>query len=179
MTRNRQDITNSPTNPWCRSFWVVVLLAHSPALINIARCIASGRLDQLNGVGTLMLGASCGFFLFKILDVNCLRFKTDRRSVCTLVLAFAFMHVNTLRYVDEDITPQTPALILAQGLVAGSTISLRRWLRRIVTRIGSLHERFPLASVSSMRLCCSLIVPAPLSRPNPPPPPRAPPCPQR
>ena len=83
-------------------------------------------------VGSLL---ACVFFVLKILDLPWLRFKTDRRSLFTLALSVALVHVNLMRYSGDVLADPVQPLVIANILMATNLASVRGAMRRALARL--------------------------------------------
>lgn len=118
-----------------RTLWLLIGLAHLPALIGSLQALAgSGSLaEHLPGIIGLTL--SILFFALKVRDVAFLRFHTDRRSCVALFAVVALLHVDVLRSADSSsMVPETAALVATTWLL-GANAGIRRPLNECWTRV--------------------------------------------
>lgn len=118
-----------------RALWLLMLAVHIPVLL---RCLwgRSGAVSQDHNIVALAgLLLACVFFVLKILDLPWLRFKTDRRSLVTLALAMALVHVNLMRYSGDVLADQMQPLVVANILMVTNLASVRGIMRRALARL--------------------------------------------
>ncbi len=118
-----------------RALWLLMLAVHIPALL---KCLGgqSGPVSQdCNIVAVVGLLLACVFFALKILDLPWLRFKTDRRSLFTLALSVALVHVNLMRYSGDVLADPVQPLVIANILMATNLASVRGAMRRALARL--------------------------------------------
>ncbi len=118
-----------------RALWLLMLTVHVPPLL---RCLwgqsspVSQDHDIVAVVGLLL---ACVFFVLKTLDLPWLRFKTDRRSLITLALAVALVHVNLMRYSGDVLADPVQPLVIANILVVTNLASVRGIMRGALARL--------------------------------------------
>ena len=118
-----------------RALWLLMLAVHVPAVL---KCLwgQSGPVSQehniVAGVGLLL---ACVFFVLKILDLPWLRFKTDRRSLFTLALTVALVHVNLMRYSGDVRADPVQPLVIAHILMVTNLASAQGIMRRALARL--------------------------------------------
>ena len=120
-----------------RAVWLLMLAVHIPALL---RCLwgQSSPVSQDHNiviVAVVGLLLACVFFVLKILDLPWLRFKTDRRSLFTLALSVALVHVNLMRYSGDVLADPVQPLVIANILMVTNLASVRRAMRRALARL--------------------------------------------
>ncbi len=128
----RSEVTRSKLP---RALWLLMLAVHIPVLL---RCLwgQSGPLSQdHNIIAVVGLLLACVFFILKILDLPWLRFKTDRRSLFSLALAVALVHVNLMRYSGDVLADPMQPLVIANILMVTNLASVRGFMRRALARL--------------------------------------------
>ncbi|UCC31903.1 MAG: hypothetical protein JSU86_06420 [Phycisphaerales bacterium] len=123
-----------------RGFWLLMLLAHAPALFSAWRCcLADGlQLDLLGGC--LVLTASMVFFVLKLRDIGWLRFRTDRRSLLALGLVVALIHLDCLRPGLRTEVASKCAVVLVTTAVVVAVPRLTRLLRSACGQRGTTRK---------------------------------------
>jgi len=118
-----------------RALWLLMFAVHIPALLKCLGGQSSPVSPDHNIVAVVGLLLACVFFVLKILDLPWLRFKTDRRSLFTLALAMALVHVNLMRYSDDVLADPVQPLVIANILMVTNLASVRGIMRRALTRL--------------------------------------------
>ncbi|MFQ5494282.1 MAG: hypothetical protein ACE5EX_02780, partial [Phycisphaerae bacterium] len=80
-----------------RSLWLLLGLAHLPALFGTLQTLATDGFSADRLAPCLLLALAIVFFALKTWDVAALRFRTDRRSCVTLIIVVAMLHLDVLR----------------------------------------------------------------------------------
>jgi len=118
-----------PHRTW---LWVAMLLVHLPALAGDWGALLLPHGTGLHAGSFIALNLSALFFVLKIRDVRWLQFSSDRRSLVTLIIAVALLHVNltaepgqTVSYADRCQVAAT--LLLVVSLTPVQTL-LANWL---------------------------------------------------
>ncbi len=118
-----------------RALWLLMLAGHVPAVL---KCLwsqsdpVSQEHNIVAGVGLLL---ACVFFVLKILDLPWLRFKTDRRSLFTLAMTVALVHVSLMRYSGDVRADPVQPLVIAHILMVTNLASVRGIMRRALARL--------------------------------------------
>ena len=118
-----------------RALWLLMLAAHIPAVL---KCLwgQSGPVSpERNIVAFVGLLLACVFFVLKILDLPWLRFKTDCRSLFTLALTVALVHVNLMRHAGDGLADPVQPLVIAHVLMVTNLASVRGIMRRALARL--------------------------------------------
>ena len=118
-----------------RALWLLMLAVHIPALLRCLWGQSSPTSQDPNIIAVVGLLLACVFFVLKILDLPWLRFKTDRRSLLTLALAVALVHVNLMRYSADVLADPVQSLVIANMLMVTNLASVRRAMRRALARL--------------------------------------------
>jgi hypothetical protein len=74
--------------------WLAMLLVHLPALVGGWGRILADQATDLRLTGFILLNISTILFVLKLGNVRWLRFGSDRRSIISLTVAVALLHVN-------------------------------------------------------------------------------------
>lgn len=124
-----------------RGFWVLMLLAHAPALFSAWRCcLAEGlKLDLLGGC--IVLTASMVFFVLKLRGIGWLRFHTDRRSLLALGLVVALIHLDCLRPGLRTEVASKCAVVLVTTAVVVTIPRMTRLLRSVCGQRSTTRKR--------------------------------------
>jgi len=123
--------------PLGRAFWLLMGLAHAPALIGAWRSLAVNGFAVESLGGCILLTLSMLFFALKLRDVPCLRFRTDRGSWVALCLVVALLHTNAiLPDGDPTIVPECTTLIVTTWFGTQMPVT-RRLLVALPTRIAA------------------------------------------
>lgn len=130
----------SPTsaNRLRKAFWLALLIAHVPALLRRGVQFLAGSIDDFSPAAFVTLALVCTFFVFKIFDLPCLRFRTDRRSLLALTLAAALMHWNVLPQSRGIMLENHQHVVISQVLLAGTLVSVRSMVARFVRWMGRI-----------------------------------------
>lgn len=124
-----------------RLFWVLMLLAHAPALGSTVRSFVSAGLTGERLASCLLLGLAVVFFALKAIDIALLRFQTTRRSFVALCMVAALLHLDTIRPADAPtFLPEATALV-ATTCFAGSLEPVQRKLNAALSRFASASSR--------------------------------------
>ena len=118
-----------------RALWLLMFAGHIPALLKCLGAQSSPVSPDHNIVAAVGLLLACVFFVLKILDLSWLRFKTDRRSLLTLALAVALVHVNLMRYSGDVLADPVQPLVIANILMVTNLASVRGAMRRALARL--------------------------------------------
>jgi hypothetical protein len=130
-----------------------MLLAHARAVAAAWWSLAAGD-GGFDPVRPLVLTLAAAFFVLKLLDAPWLRFRTDRRSVATLVLVVVVLHVQTLGLTaDNGLIPQ--AVAAASAVLFLEPVQ-RRW-EQVYVRIFAQSAPGPSSPRPSPRLLDTLI----------------------
>ncbi|MCG3136790.1 MAG: hypothetical protein HJJLKODD_00626 [Phycisphaerae bacterium] len=112
-------------------------------MLQIAGKLLSGQSAEINLISTVgLILASC-FFLLKIMDVPWLRFRTDRRSVVTLLVLMLLLHVHAFMPIETVLTPDTLLLQISNLVNVCNTILLiitLLWSIRFLLNHRPLHS---------------------------------------
>ena len=127
--------------------WLLIAIAHLPALVHAWRGFFAGGLGVEHLGGCVGLSLSIAFFALKVLDVSYLRFCTGRRSKVAFVMVVTLLHVDLIRPgSDPSIVPDCTA-VLATALIIGTLPLVRRgWERVFVHTEAAIRRRLPAAS---------------------------------
>jgi hypothetical protein len=124
-----------------RAFWLLMLLAHAPALLGAWR--ESGRF-----AGFIVLALSIAFFALKIRDVAWLRFRADRRSWMSICVLVALLHANVLQSENHPIALSEYTALAATTWLVVRVPAVRRALLRISTRVSATGRRLACGPVT-------------------------------
>ena len=176
MTRYLPTLSTQLLSRLRRVFWLFMFAGHAPGLVRSVWLPGQSQLT-FSPVATIGLSLACTLFLLKILDVRWIRFKTDRSSVCALVLAVALAHLNLLRFATEARTEFPQPLVVSNVLLCSNLITARRFLRRALDWAGRLASAFHPGQMTCLGVLttCPRVIPARFRSPSRSP--RAPPNP--
>ncbi len=118
-----------------RALWLLMLAVHIPAVLKCLWGQASQVSQDHNIVAVVGLLLACVFFVLKILDLPWLRFKTDRRSLFSLALSVALVHVNLMHYAGDVSADPVRPLVVANMLMVANLVSVRGAMRRALARL--------------------------------------------
>ena len=125
-----------------QAFWVLMGLAHAPALISVARSVVTESFELERLVGCAVLSLAMLFFALKVYGVAWLRFRTGRRAVVAFCLVVALLHLDVIRSNGApSIVPECTALIATSWLAVRQP-SLRRLLGTTLCRAAPLYKSF-------------------------------------
>ena len=126
---------------WCRSakrliraFWLVMLVGHAPVLFKRMAQLASEPAGDFSAPAFVVMLLATVFFILKVFDVQCVRFRTDRRSCCALLLAVALMHTHLIPHAQEAVIEAKQVFIIANTLGVLSLVSVIGLSRRLLPR---------------------------------------------
>ncbi len=128
----RSEVTRAR---FLRALWLLMLAVHIPVLLRCLWGQSSPASQDPNIIAVVGLLLACVFFVLKILDLPWLRFKTDCRSLLTLALAVALVHVNLMRYSADVLADPVQSLVIANMLMVTNLDSVRRAMRRALARL--------------------------------------------
>ena len=134
-----------------RALWLLMFAVHIPALLKCLGGQSSPVSPDHNIVAVVGLLLACVFFVLKILDLPWLRFKTDRRSLFTLALAMALVHVNLMRYSDDVLADPMQSLVIANILMVTNLVGVRRAIRRALDQLRWPEHTTNVKAVHSAR----------------------------
>lgn len=127
-----QIIRRLQSHPRRHWLWVVMLLVHLPALTGDWSALLLRQGAGVNVVGFIALNLSALFFVLKIRDVRWLQFGTDGRSLLTLTIAIALLHVNLTAEAGQGVPYadrcQVAATLLLVASLAPVQALLADWL---------------------------------------------------
>lgn len=127
-----------------RAFWLLMLVAHAPAVLGAWRSVVAGGLEPERLGCCIVLTVSMVFFALKLRDVAFLRLRTDRRALVVCCIVVALLHVNVIRpHSDATAVPQCVALVATTWLIAGLP-STRRVLKVVRVHLARTRKHcFP------------------------------------
>ncbi len=124
--------------PLRRAFWLLMGLAHAPALISAWRSLVAGGFAAESFGGCVLLTLSMLFFALKLRDVPYLRFRTDRRSCVALCIVVALLHTDAIVSDDNPtVIPECTALVVTTWLSTQLPLT-RRMSALLPTRVVSV-----------------------------------------
>lgn len=117
-----------------RLVWLLISLAHAPALFEYWWRLLGGQLAPEKVPGLLFLTGAMIFFVLKMIDVRVLRLRVTRQSFVSVVVIVALLHVRVVR-PDGETTPamEGVAFVAATWLSLGTPV-MRRKLRLLLSR---------------------------------------------
>ncbi len=118
-----------------RALWLLMLTVHDPPLLRSLWGQTRSVSQEHDIVAVVGLLLACVFFVLKTLDLPWLRFKTDGRSLITLALAVALVHVNLMRYSGDVLADPVQPLVIANILVVTNLASVRGIMRGALARL--------------------------------------------
>ena len=123
-----------------RLLWLVMALAHAPALLGAWQALASEGVAFEPVARCAGLTLAVLFFALKTNDSAFFPLPTDRRSIVAICMVVGLMHVDVVRPVhDPTLVADTAALVAATGL-AVSLRPVRRALREALRMARSPFE---------------------------------------
>jgi hypothetical protein len=121
--------------------WLAMLLVHLPGLIAGWKDVLVDGFADLRLSGFVALNLSALIFILKIRDVRWLEFGTDRRSLLTLSIAVALLHINLVRPPDRlNYLPQESEAV-AGVLFVASLLHVQQLVQRLLAPSGRRQER--------------------------------------
>lgn len=112
--------------PFSQLFWLLMLGAHTPALIGAWRSLgASGGTVGRVG-GCIVLTLSMAFFALKVRDIALLRIRPDRRTWVAIFLVVALLHLDAINASHNVAIAPEYTLLVAGTLAACKAISVFR-----------------------------------------------------
>ena len=118
-----------------RALWLLMLAVHIPAVLKSLVGQSGPVSPEHNFVAFVGLLLACVFFVLKFLDLPWLRFKTDRRSLFTLALTVALVHVNLMRPSGDVLADPVQPLVIAHVLMVTNLAGVRGIMRRALARL--------------------------------------------
>lgn len=109
-----------------RCFWLLMCLAHAPAIVSVWEAYVQGGTTSNPLVGCTAVTACMLFFVLKILDVPFLRLNLDRRALVVVVLAVGLIHYDCLGSAADSAAVANCVAIIATTSLAGGLILLAR-----------------------------------------------------
>lgn len=120
-----------------RGLWLLMGVGHLPACLGTWQAVLT---DGSRLGACLGLTATFAFFALKFLDVACLRFRADRRSMIALAVVVAVLHVDVLR--PENAPPL---------LVEGAAVVAATWMLGLAEPIRHLAKTASATSRTALR----------------------------
>lgn len=149
VPRLRSRPARSLSNRLRKPFWLIMLVAHAPALLGAWRSVVANGFEGEQFGACLVLTLSMLFFGLKVRDIAVLRLRTGRRSFVVACIVVALLHVNVLQpQGDSAAVPQCITLVATTWLI-GQLPLIRRAFRAYGSRVLAAHRR--LFQITSCR----------------------------
>ncbi len=101
-----------------RVAWLVMVVAHIPALIAACRAVIESGFDPSRLGACVALALATLFFILKTANVSFLRWKTDRRSCVALGMIVVLLHIDALRpQIFQVAVPVGATIVLTVAVV--------------------------------------------------------------
>lgn len=111
-----------------RGLWLLMGVGHLPACLDTWQAVLT---DGSRMGACLGLTAAFAFFALKFLDVACLRFRADRRSMIALAVVVAVLHVDVLRPANAPPLLAEGAAVVAATWLLGFAEPIRRMVKTV------------------------------------------------
>ncbi|MGB2985310.1 MAG: hypothetical protein WBE26_05455 [Phycisphaerae bacterium] len=129
--------------PLRRVFWVLMVVAHAPALVGAWRLFVENGFDAEPLFGSIALTFSMVFFALKVGDVAFLRFRPGRRSFVAFCMVVALVHLDVIRPNDDPTLVPECTVLTATTWLVGTLPLVRRTPREALSRTGSAFKYRP------------------------------------
>jgi len=133
-----------PSGVLRRSAWAIVALSHAPALVGAWSKWVAGGFDPAPFGGCVAITLATLFFFLKVVDLPCLRLRTDRRAWVAIILVVGLVHVDALRPGHLSAAIPEYALAAATTLLALGFSRIHRLAKEIQRRVQSWRPPAPL-----------------------------------
>ena len=137
--RSRNRCWRSPAVIRC--LWALMIALHVPALIATWVAFVRGGEDPGHLGSLVALGAAILFFVLKVIDVEFLRFRVNRRTLLVMVPAVALMHWEAVgtRLQLEGTTEGIP--IIATAVFATGFHRVQKLISTVLSGPGARRSR--------------------------------------
>lgn len=136
-----------------RSFWLIMLLMHTPALVSTCRNLGTSGLTAEASLTVLAIVVTMLYFLLKLIGARFLQFQMNRKTIIALCLITALLHVGVIGGESDPMwTGEYSTLLISTTVLLGSFTIVRRMLRggrmRDASRARHLPELHPFDHIA-------------------------------